>query len=464
MNRNQVPTVLPSRQRPSSRSSILSILCSGDKHGAPIDGVITSHEHEIAARDQQLVKNIVYGVLRQRGYLDFIIKKYSRHPLVKMKTRTLMALRMGTYQILFLDRIPDSAAINETVAALKHIGQPKWLTGFVNGILRSISRNKTSLPDLEKTGKNSREILNHPDWLIERWTQAFGKEKTREICRQNNSLPPLILRVNTRRVTIKEVRRTFEQNGIQAEPGKYSPAALVLRSSFGPIASLPGFADGLFQVQDEAAQLVSLLFDRGNKHDEEEKILDGCAGLGGKTSHLAEIASPGRTIVAVEPEQRRFKLLKENLTRLQPANRVTCHPLSLEQFAASHTEKFSGILIDAPCSGTGVIRRHPDIRWNRQPGDLKRYQHKQLILLQNVATLLEPGGVLVYATCSMEKEENEEVVSAFLESHSHFVVSDCAEYLPTRARSLVDSTGYLSTSPADGLDGFFAARLIKKAG
>ena len=212
-----------------------------------------------------------------------------------------------------------------------------------------------------------------------------------------------------------------------------------------------------FQVQDEAAQLASLLL--GNLPDR-ARILDGCAGLGGKASHLAEMLPPGGTVVAVEPDSRRYRLLRENLLRLGQREAVIAVRSDLQSYAASRPDRFDAILIDAPCSGTGVIRRQPDIRWNRRPEDFVQYQQTQVYLLEIAANLLKPGGVLVYATCSLEPEENREAVALFLSRCPRFVLEPAGAFLPETAGGLVDGQGCFRPNPADGLDGFFVARLI----
>jgi 16S rRNA (cytosine967-C5)-methyltransferase len=225
----------------------------------------------------------------------------------------------------------------------------------------------------------------------------------------------------------------------------------------GSIASLPGYGEGLFQVQDEAAQLASLLVGKLPNHC---RLLDGCAGLGGKTTHLTEMLPTGGTVVAVEPDGRRYRLLRDNLLRLGQQQSVIAVRSDLRSYAAGHPQPFDAIFIDAPCSGTGVIRRHPDIRWNRSPEDFARYQQTQLQLLEIAATLLKPGGTLIYATCSLEPEENRAVLDLFRAHCPRFLPDPVTPFLPESARRLVDEQGRLYTNPADGLDGFFAARLI----
>lgn len=451
----------PAASPVAPRTAAVEVLCLWATTHNPVDSLYQATAPRLAEIDRGLVKTLVYGVLRQKHYLDHIIRRFSRHPLRKMKVRTLMTLRIGVFQLLLLSRIPESAAVNATVNTLKAARQPGWLIGFVNGLLRAVARERAALPTPEDLAVAEPPLLNHPDWLVVRWQARYGLPRTREVCRRNNVEPLLTLRTNSRRIGRTLLRDRFQKSGITVERGRYSASALIVSAFPGAVTALPGYEEGYFQVQDEAAQLVSLLI---GPLPGRCRVLDGCAGLGGKTSHLAELLPADGALFAVEPDRRRYGLLRENLSRLGLGGTVQSLRTDLEQFAATRPEPFDAILIDAPCSGTGVIRRQPDIRWNRQPEDLPIYQRDQLQLLAKAATLLRPDGVLVYATCSLEPEENEETVARFLERHPHFAVDHAGPLLPETARCLVDENGFFHSTPADGLDGFFAARLRFRTG
>lgn len=437
------------------RKRAIDVLLAWQQSGLPLDQVFDASQQQAPLPDQrdvQLAMALVYGVLRWQGYLDHVLAGFSRHPLAKMKPLTLAALRVGAYQLLFMDRVPASAAINETVQALKAMKQPKWLTGFVNGVLRAVDRNRE-----KGSPPSSREalFLSHPAWLITRWRQRYGDDTAEAICRVNNELPPLVLRVNARRTTRQEYLQMLIDAGIKAGSGSHAPDAVRLDGYRGQVADLPGYGEGFFQVQDEAAQLVTLLL--GNLAP--GRYLDGCAGLGGKTSHLSQRLPPGSELVAVEPSAARLDKLRENLQRLGLI--ATVVEDELQRYARQGPLPFQGILIDAPCSGLGVIRRQPDIRWQRTEAALERYQKRQLELLHYAAAILAPGGALVYATCSTEPEENEEVIHSFLAAHPEFFVADAKKHLLPSAHALVNDDGCLRTLPHQGFDGFFAARLEK---
>ncbi|NLX18107.1 MAG: 16S rRNA (cytosine(967)-C(5))-methyltransferase RsmB [Desulfobulbus sp.] len=447
----------PAANSTDARTTAIEVLCLWATTHGSVDLFLNSAIEQLADIDRGLTKTMVYGVLRQKEYLDYIVRAHTRHPLRKMKPRTLMTLRIGVYQLLFLDRIPESATVNATVNTLKTAGQPGWLIGFVNGVLRAVARSRATLPTADQMASQEPPLLNHPAWMVERWQAQFGRDTALAICRENGVEPPLTLRINSRRTSRSRFLELLHRSGITACAGLYSPLSVVISSYPGSVASLPGYTEGFFQVQDEAAQLASFLVNPLPHH---ARILDGCAGPGGKTTHLVELLPPEGTVVAVEPDRRRYHLLRDNLRRLGHGKEVLAVHTDLHAYAATRPTLFDAVLIDAPCSGTGVIRRHPDIRWNRQAGDLVIYQQKQLRLLEVAARLVKPTGALVYSTCSLEPEENEEVISHFQEKFPAFQVENVATLLPETTRRLVTASGYFRSSPVDGLDGFFAARLI----
>lgn len=448
----------------NARSRALLILRRWENEGVPLDLVMAEAMRQPFAepRDLQFCRALVCGVVCWRGYLDALLARLSSHPVKQMKPLTRQALLCGIYQLLFMDRVPASAAINETVKLLSEAGQPRWLTGFVNGILRRVSRELSTLarpgePAGADDGWAYHDLFSHPQWLYERWVGRYGEAGALALCRANNAEAALTLRT-AGLVERDDLLMKLRAAGVVAEAGRFAPMAVVLPGYRGSIPSLPGYEEGWFQVQDEAAQLVVPLLGAV----EEGRWLDACAGLGGKTTQLAELAGSEARLVAVEPEARRFELLGANLTRLKVKSAVETLLGSIADLAAGGGRQFQGILVDAPCSGLGVIRRHPDIRWNRREVDLPRYQAGQLALLDQSAALLVPGGVLVYATCSTEPEENERVVEDFLSGHPDFRVEGCREFLPVAAQDFVGGDGFFRTRPDQGLDGFFAARLRRK--
>jgi 16S rRNA (cytosine967-C5)-methyltransferase len=430
------------------RAAAIATLIRFYRESAPIRNFA---DGDLSAADRRLAMNIVYGALRQRQYLAALTARLCRHPDNKLDATLRQALAVGLYQLFFLGRIPQAAAVHETVAAAKQLGLPPHLAGVLNGSLRGAIRQQTSLPKPDS-------FLNHPEWLTERWRARFGEAETHRICAANNLPPPLTLRVNSGRCTPAELESMLTADGIAAQPGYYAAKAILMPDYQGGIASLPGFAEGLFHVQDEAAQLACALLGTG---EEPFDILDACAGLGGKTATIAQLW-PNARIQAVEPDAMRGRLFAANNLRL--GFQAMLFADTLAGYAAANTTLFDRILLDAPCSGTGVCGRHPEIRWSRREADLARYQAGQLTLLGQAHALLKPGGLLVYATCSLEDEENIQVVQRFVESKSDMAIEDCrqADSLLPPAADLLLVDGFLQSRPSQGLDGFFAARLRRR--
>ena len=415
--------------------------------------------HNLAPKDRNLTMQLVFGVLRNRQYLDRILEILSKTPLHKLDPFVHQALAVGLYQLYFLERIPESAAVNEVINSCKTAKIPKRLHGFVNGILRQSIRQKKQLGQKALTDENNALILNHPDWLIKKWQNSFGAEETRRICVNNNHEPLLVLRINVDRVPLSDFFLMLEQAGIDHRPGSYAKDCVVLPGFHGAIPTIPGYKEGFFQVQAEAAQLATGLLAplKPGGH-----YLDGCAGLGGKTLHLLERGQQSDLhIHAVEPDSRRLTQLKHNLNRLNPDHNLNVHSTTLQDFSSTTSLLFDGILIDAPCSGTGVIGRHPDIRWNRREDDFPEYQRDQLALLEAASKLLVHQGILVYATCSLEPEENQNVITSFLADNPEYKTTDCTPFLPAPAQQFIEN-GFFAPHPSTSIDGFFAARLQRK--
>ncbi|MDP3695467.1 MAG: 16S rRNA (cytosine(967)-C(5))-methyltransferase RsmB [Desulfocapsaceae bacterium] len=470
---------MPKIQQQTARFAAIETLCQLERTHLPA-GVLfdkVAIQCALVGSERHLAMNIIYGVLRQRQALESLLQSLCKQPLSRIKPFVHQALLTGLYQIFFLDRIPESAAVNESVKAVQAAHLPKNLQGFVNGVLRESLRQKETLSarlHQNRAGVTAGQgrpsvagamdgagatFLNHPDWLVRRWQKRYGEEEMRRICAINNQQSPLILHVNTCVTTKDQLMAAIAQEGIVVQPGTYSKEALVLPDFHGAINKLPGFAEGHFQVQDEAAQLIALLL---TPIIPDGRYLDGCAGVGGKTSCLIQLGTAAHaSIAAVEPDPQRLQRFRENRQRLHHDAPVTLYDMDLQHFAQICDSPLDGILIDAPCSGTGVTGRHPDIRWNRQEHELARFQKNQLALLEQAAGLLTPGGVLVYATCSLEPEENEEVIALFLDRHPDFMTEDCTPFLPQPAQELVRD-GFFAPLPGPTIDGFFGARLVRR--
>ncbi len=435
------------------REKALEILRRAEE-GAFADSLIEQARSGFNALDNAFILELVFGTLRNRALLDWTLNQFSLQPVNKTDAWTRNILRLGAYQILFLNRVPVSAAVNTSTELAKGCGKKH---GYVNGLLRNLDRNKSSItyPGADDPIKRLSVLYSHPDWLARRWVERFGAEITEAVLRANNRHAPLILRTNTLKATREELKSSLESQNITASETKYSPVGLEIGRSSG-IGKLPAYQEGMFMVQDQAAQLISLML----APLPEEKVLDACAAPGGKATHLAEIMGNRGTLVALESDPARIEKIRENSLRLG----TTIISPVLGDAARYREGAFDKVLVDAPCSGLGVLRRHPDGRWNKTERSPKDRQKLQRRILENCAGLLKPGGALVYATCSTEPEENEEVIAGFLDkAGTEFVIDDPRPYLPAAAAELVDKAGYFRTFPHEpDMDGFFGVRMVRR--
>jgi len=409
-------------------------------------------------RDRALLQTLVYGVLRWRGRLDYIIAHFSSTRFDKINPKILNILRLGLFQIIYLDRIPDSAAVNTAVDMAKTSGAP-WVVRYVNGLLRKTSREYRDVcfPDM---GKNESAALaagkSFPEWIINRWLHRYGQKNTAALCDAANSIPPITIRTNTLKISPRELLMELEGEVEHAEHTPYSPDGITFVNPATSIPKLSGFEAGWFQVQDEAAQLVSLLLDPKPG----ETVLDACAGLGGKTGHIAQLMKNKGAVVALDKDGAKLSQLEAAMQRLG-ISIVSTLCLDLEHGQAQVPAKcFDRILLDAPCSGIGVMRRNPDIKWHRSEKELSKNKARQVRLLMNLAHAVKPDGFLVYAVCSPEPEENEEVIHQFLKKHDNFIVHNHCGGLPNKISKMAVSQGFFKTFPyLTQMDGFFSVRL-----
>lgn len=406
--------------------------------------------------DRALVTELFYGVLRHRAALDWRLAACSQRHLARLAPPTLTLLRVGAYQLLFLSRVPASAAVNETVALTKRLCAPDDV-GFVNAVLRALDRRRHELivPDLlDRPLDHLTAEYSHPVWLVRRWLKRFGVQRTLHLCRANNAIPPMTLRANTLVTTRERLLDVLRQEGVEAAPCAVSPQGVVIRGT--PPTATRAFAQGWYYVQDEAAQLVGLAV----APRPGERVLDACAAPGGKSIHLAELMGDRGEVVAADVKPDRLGLVAENCRRMGIKSVQTAAADLTQASDAARLGRFDRILVDAPCTGLGVLRRHPEAKWHKTEGLIARYAATQRAILDRVAPLLKPGGVLVYSTCSTEREENEEVVAEFLRTHRGWVSDDLRAVLPAAAASLVTPQGHLLTlGNAWDMDCFFAARL-----
>jgi len=445
----------------NARAIAMHILMQVARRGSFPDVLLDIYfkEHpKLDSRDRALVTELVYGVLRWQGRLDWIINQEIKIQPDKVDLTVRLILRLAVYQLLFLDRIPAAAAVYEAVELAKG-SQPKHVVRFVNGVLRTISRKSKVLKEADPAGSAEHRLAilySYPVWLVQRWLTHLGNEETESFCQAGNQIPPTTVRVNTLKTKVAAMAASFKDLGFFVESGKFVSEALHLRSIRTDLSSLDQYERGEFQVQDEASQVIAHLL----QPQPGERILDACAGLGAKSTHLAQLMENQGEIIALDNQGWKLTRLMENAQRLE----VTCiEPVEmdvLELVPSGDEVVFDRILLDAPCTGLGVIRRNPDIKWKVKPRDFRRLHLVQKKMLERLAPLLKPGGVLLYATCTVSKEENEETVQGFLVDHPYYQLESARPYLPPGSATLVNQSGAMQSWPhKHGVDGFFAARL-----
>jgi 16S rRNA (cytosine967-C5)-methyltransferase len=396
-------------------------------------------------RDSSLCTELCYGTTRRQLQIDSVLAKLADRRLETIEDKVLSALRLGIYQLFFM-RVPKHAAVGDTVDALKHMGVER-ASGFVNAILRKASGFET----LPSPGGDEVAQLSfsssHPEWLVRRFVRQFGLERARIMVESNNDAPPLTVRTNTRKITRDELLTQLTDVGLQVKACEFSPLGISFVSP-GNVDELFGYREGLWQVQDEAAQLVGAYAQIPLK----AKVLDVCAAPGGKSCHLAQT----NEVLAIELHQHKLRKIESEAKRLQVTDRLTW-----KQFDATKlTEEFGqfdAVVIDAPCTGLGTLRRHPELRSRRQEKDFGELTSLQREIFSAAQSVVKPGGLLIYAVCSPDNAEGPDQVEMFLRSHPDFTAEP-----PKVPGNWPTWQGYLRTLPGpEGFDGFFAARLRK---
>ena len=464
---------------PSARAIALSLLVESVKSEEGIDVLLDRALARCSfdSRERALTVELAYGVLRRLATIDWRLEPVLDKPLPRLPVAVQMVLRLGAYQLLFLDRIPQSAAVNESVnlarAFAGTVGRD-W-SGLVNAVLRGLLRHPPQpWPSMDHNPVQALAVrYSVPDWLCRRWVNRLGLATAEAACEGVSVAPPMTLRVNQLITTRDALLEKFVQAGIAAKPTSISSSGIVLDGG-GLVPSLPGFQEGAFYVEDEAAQLIPPILDP----QPGETVLDACAAPGGKSTHLAELMQNRGTIYAVDRKGTRLDLLQSNCRRLgvqmvvpivgdirQPREWLPMMehvgPPSIKKPRMGEPP-VDRILVDAPCSGLGVLRRHPEAKWRKDEQALLRHQALQCQILKAVAPCLRPGGVLVYSTCSTEPEENEDVIERFCDAHAEFQRESVISWIPPAAQGFITEQGALSTVGNRCLmDGFYAARLRK---
>jgi 16S rRNA (cytosine967-C5)-methyltransferase len=418
-----------------------------------VDRLLT--KFQLSGVDRNLFTELVHGIVRRRRTLDGIIDRLAKQPAHRQPPNLRQLLLLGLYQLRYLDRIPDSAAVNTTVELAK-TNKLTGLAGVVNGILRQYIRLRDDQQEvlelpLDSIGRLG-TLYSFPDWLVAHWVSELGEVETEQLCEAFNQVPSIDLRVNTAKVGLNDAIDIFHTAGIEVRSIDGLTQGLQLVSNMGAINQLPGYSDGWWTIQDSSAQLVTHLL----APQLGETIIDACAAPGGKTTHIAELVGNSGQVLAVDKTASRLKKLQQNLDRLELENVkiVTGDSCGLNELIGTADR----VLLDAPCSGLGTLHRRADARWQKTPAQIVELAQLQTKLLANTATWVKPGGVLVYATCTVHPLENEAVIETFLKTNSDWQI----ELPPTDSylSSLTNDAGWLKVWPhRHHMDGFFMVKL-----
>ena len=440
--------------KPSARITALRVLVSCRSNGAWADAALKAQisRDGLSGPDAALCSRIVYGVMQNQMLLDFYIGAYCSQKPDHLQSPLLEILRIGAYQILFLDKIPDSAAVNTSVELAK-LSKRGQASGLVNAVLRKLSQNKESLPPIPDRDEVQRLSIqySHPKWLTKRMVNLLGREEAERFLASNNQIAPLTIQVNPLKTTMESLTEELRQPGVEVRPHAWVPDCLEL-SGTGDLTALPAFQEGKFLVQDPAARLVSLI--SGIRPD--QKVLDVCAAPGGKSLSAAFAMAGQGSIVSCDLHENKLKRIQESAGRLG-VNIITTQAADGRVFRPEWDSAFDVVLVDAPCSGLGIIRKKPDTRY-KKADDLFTLSVIQSAILDNAARYVRPGGTLVYSTCTILPEENEQVTRAFLAEHTDFTLAPFE--LP---RPVGKTDGSLTLWPQrHDTDGFYICRMTRR--
>ena len=451
---------MSSRPTDSPRRAAYEILQRVDA-GAFADVVLDTilNRSKLDLRDRRLVTELVYGILRLMGRIDFALAQFCDRPLHRLQPEVLWLLRLGGYQLLELDRVPAHAAVNSTVKLVREL-QFDESAGFVNAVLRSLDRGQADIPwpPPEKIKPYLQHVCSQPVWLTKEIMRQLPNLEAQALGESLATAPPMTVRINSLKTNREDFLEALAAAEHQAHPCSFAPEAVTIdRRSESP---LPGDAEGWYQVQDEASILMSHLLDARPG----QRILDACAAPGGKTTHLAALTNNQAEIIALEKYPRRVELIEEG------AQRLGCTAITARQWDLTEPpdffepQSFDRVLLDAPCSGLGVLRRNPEGRWNKSPVNLKELALLQRQILESIAPLVKPGGKLLYSVCTFSHIETDAIIDNFLEDHPEFELENLTNKVSSAWAGLFTAKGTLRSYPHrhGGMDAFFAARLQRR--
>ena len=442
-----------------ARETALKILYKIDKDkgysNIVLNEELENNKQNLSEKDIGLISEIVYGTTTWRLTIDETIKKYSKIKLKKISLWILNILRMGIYQIIFLDKIPKSATVNESVNLAKRYGH-KSSANFVNAILRKISKNDyQSFYDIEDDEERISKLYSIPKWIIEELKKEMNIEDIEQICKCSNLKPNIHIRVNNLKTNKEKLKKELVKRNIKFKDGKLEDFIIVEKMK--NIEKLDLFKQGYFTIQDEMAGLISIVLEPKKG----EKILDCCSAPGGKTTYIAELINNEGIIEAWDVHQHRVELVQENANRLGITS-IKTKQQDATIYNEENKNKYDKILLDVPCLGLGVLKRKPDIKWKRKKEDIKEIAKLQARILDICSKYLKHGGELVYSTCSILKSENEEIVEKFVEKNQDFEIMNLNENFNKYNPKIYQNSKYIKLFQNTENDGFFIAKLRKK--
>lgn len=447
-----------------ARSIAVKILCRCERTDSYLDKLIDAELRNDILNDfdKSLLNELSHGVIRWMRRLDWFLNGFYRGNYEKCLPEVKNTLRVAMYQILFLNKIPHFAAVNEAVEFIKKLRGEKH-AAVVNGLLRTILRTLNNLvwPTRDIDEVNYLGIVqSHPNWMVKRWITRFGFDDAVKLCESNNKRPILSLRINKLKVTPEDFEKYLNEKNIQFRKSDYLDDFYTIKI-LAKIYADEYFKQGYFSVQDISAGFVAELV----KPQEGDLVIDLCSAPGGKTAHMSELMGNKGEIIAVEKYLSRIEVMKSNFKRLNVNNVKIVHDDINEPASTELTDTLIGkadkVLLDAPCSGLGVLSKKPDIKWKRELEDIKLLQELQMAMIENASKYVKQGGALIYSTCTTEKEENMDVITEFLKNHPEFEIDPASKYVDNK---VVNSDGVIEVFPhVHHIDGSFAARLVRKS-
>jgi 16S rRNA (cytosine967-C5)-methyltransferase len=441
-----------------SRYVVVKTLCDIDENKAYSNIKLNQYfkKYDLNSMDRAFAAEILYGTIRWKLRIDYLIQKFSKLKLDKISPWVLNCIRAAVYQVFFMDKVPDFAAVNQSVEICKQ--KDKKASSFVNGILRNILRNKEEFNKIE-VNDNIKKLsikYSHPEWFVKKYLKEYGEEFITDLMEKNNTPSELSIRVNTLKTTKDELKKSLNKYDVEIKEGRVDEC-LILKG-YSLIEKSNDFINGLFTIQDESSMLVARVLDP----KEGEKIFDLCSAPGGKTTHIAQLMGNKGEITAFDIHEHKLTLVNDIAKRLG----IDIIKTSLKDstvFIDELKDYADRVLIDAPCSGLGLMRKKPEIRWNVTTQDIQQLKKIQYNIINNASKYVKVGGVIVYSTCTITAEENEDILKLFLKDNPNFVLDDICGLIPESFKTQTCSKGFVKLFPnTNDTDGFFISRLIRK--